>query len=356
MYTHICLDCGASWDDISLDGVCKKCGSANVEVVEEDPEDKPLVEKLISVLAEAGSVSIEINGVLGNTFFVTVNGQKYGYEAVSGKIEDLAAKFGRLLKVSGGKALSWLKKNASVVSGSLKGKSQLDPSRPDSRVSQALKKKNEGDEESTDNLVTCKECGCVYDSNVEKVCPECGSDECATSNTDDIEKLDNEEEACEGCKKKKKKIKEGCLEGEQYKFKDPTNIQGQLRKALGSKALSVSNGKNGATIEVDTQKMTKSNGFSRAELELELSRLGLEITDSQEIHDSDFYLVSPYKDEMKEEYHEPTPAEVEKYRQSAKKMIQAIKDRSPNWEDTDGSVEQAFVDNITKMVRGDYAK
>jgi predicted Ser/Thr protein kinase len=54
---------------------------------------------------------------------------------------------------------------------------------------------------------------------------------------------------------------------------------------------------------------------------------------------------------------EPTQTESEedttKYRKAAKKMIQMIKDKSPDWKDEDGSVEKAFYDNMIKMKNGE---
>jgi len=50
---------------------------------------------------------------------------------------------------------------------------------------------------------------------------------------------------------------------------------------------------------------------------------------------------------------EPTEADLTKYKKAAKKMIQVIKDKSPDWKDEDGSVEKAFFDNMVAMKKGD---
>jgi hypothetical protein len=42
-----------------------------------------------------------------------------------------------------------------------------------------------------------------------------------------------------------------------------------------------------------------------------------------------------------------------KYKKAAKKMIQVIKDKAPDWKDEDGSVEKAFYDNMIKMKTGE---
>jgi hypothetical protein len=54
-------------------------------------------------------------------FYVSINGNTYGYEAKGGgNIEDIAKTFKGMLKYSAGKALAWLKKNANLASGSKK--------------------------------------------------------------------------------------------------------------------------------------------------------------------------------------------------------------------------------------------
>lgn len=67
-------------------------------------------------------------GVLGSTFFLDINGNRYGYNVDSGKykgsIEDLEKEF--LSKIDKpGAALAWLKSVTTLASGSLKGISPI---------------------------------------------------------------------------------------------------------------------------------------------------------------------------------------------------------------------------------------
>lgn len=55
-----------------------------------------------------------------------------------------------------------------------------------------------------------------------------------------------------------------------------------------------------------------------------------------------------------EGYHEPTEDELAQFKKAAAKMIQHIKSKSPNWTDSDGSVEAAFSDNMGKLTRGEF--
>lgn len=65
-------------------------------------------------------------GILGDTFFVEVNGRKYGYTAPENMtLVDVEKQFKKLMTYSKGKALAWLKKNSKLVSGSVKGVSPL---------------------------------------------------------------------------------------------------------------------------------------------------------------------------------------------------------------------------------------
>jgi len=68
---------------------------------------------------------LEDLGVLNNTLFIKLDGHKYGYTSINGKISDIYNSFKGILKHSPVKALAWLKKNAKLVSGSVKGSSQL---------------------------------------------------------------------------------------------------------------------------------------------------------------------------------------------------------------------------------------
>ena len=68
-------------------------------------------------------------GVLGNTYFVNVNGNKYGYSASPEQdlsIEEIQKKFEKMCTFSAGKALAWLKKVTMLDSGSVKGKSKFE--------------------------------------------------------------------------------------------------------------------------------------------------------------------------------------------------------------------------------------
>jgi len=58
--------------------------------------------------------------------------------------------------------------------------------------------------------------------------------------------------------------------------------------------------------------------------------------------------------QLLEGYHEPTEDEKTKFKAAASKMIATIKAKNPDWEDTDGSIEQAFFDNMIKLTRGDF--
>lgn len=60
-------------------------------------------------------------GVDGKALYVNINGHKYGYQAIDGSIDEIGAKFGRMLGYgAGGNALAWLKKNTNLVYGSVK--------------------------------------------------------------------------------------------------------------------------------------------------------------------------------------------------------------------------------------------
>lgn len=55
-----------------------------------------------------------------------------------------------------------------------------------------------------------------------------------------------------------------------------------------------------------------------------------------------------------EGYHEPSTEELARFKDAAAKMIAVIKEKSPDWEDTAGSIEQAFFDNMIKLTKGDF--
>lgn len=61
-----------------------------------------------------------------------------------------------------------------------------------------------------------------------------------------------------------------------------------------------------------------------------------------------------YNTPVSEGYHEPTDQEKEKFKKAAAGFIQQIKDRKPDFEDTDGEIENAFLQNMIKLTRGDY--
>lgn len=61
---------------------------------------------------------IKTIGTKGGAYYITIDGNAYGYRPLSGTTEQVAKKFKMILKHSPGKALAWLKKNAKLVSGS----------------------------------------------------------------------------------------------------------------------------------------------------------------------------------------------------------------------------------------------
>lgn len=72
---------------------------------------------LIELVDETAGLEVIPVGVTGNVFNVKINGTEYGFEALSGKIDDVYKSFTGQLKYSAGRALAWLKKNAKQVSG-----------------------------------------------------------------------------------------------------------------------------------------------------------------------------------------------------------------------------------------------
>lgn len=65
-------------------------------------------------------------GVEDDILYITINGNKYGYKAPSGKdIDAIAKSFAGLLKFSAGKALAWIKKNAELAFGSKKNNESM---------------------------------------------------------------------------------------------------------------------------------------------------------------------------------------------------------------------------------------
>lgn len=94
-----------------------------------------MVKKIKAIDAQLNESEIEIYGefeidenlivdpldVTKDFFYVSINGTIYGYQAKPGdSVEDIAKTFKGMLKYSAGKALTWLKKNAQLVSGSKK--------------------------------------------------------------------------------------------------------------------------------------------------------------------------------------------------------------------------------------------
>lgn len=76
-------------------------------------------EKLVQVRI-AADFQVEPLGVIGNTFLVLINGIRYGYHPVNITAEELERKFLEIMKYSKGRAVSWLKKNSTLASGSVK--------------------------------------------------------------------------------------------------------------------------------------------------------------------------------------------------------------------------------------------
>jgi len=67
---------------------------------------------------------VNIVGIKGNEFHITIDGHDYGYEPIEGSglsAEELVQKFKGIMKFSAGRALAWLKKNANLVAGSKRG-------------------------------------------------------------------------------------------------------------------------------------------------------------------------------------------------------------------------------------------
>lgn len=59
-------------------------------------------------------------------------------------------------------------------------------------------------------------------------------------------------------------------------------------------------------------------------------------------------------EDLKEGYHEPSEDELKQFKRAAAKMIDHIKKKSPDFDDSDGSVAQAFEDNMRKLTRGEF--
>jgi hypothetical protein len=60
-------------------------------------------------------------GIENGVFYIDINGNKYGYSVSNGKnLNNIEKTFTKMLKFSAGKALAWLTKNASLISGSKK--------------------------------------------------------------------------------------------------------------------------------------------------------------------------------------------------------------------------------------------
>lgn len=90
------------------------------------------IKSITRVTLEEAILSIKVLGVLGSTFFIEMDGHKYGYSELEKKddpkyvaLEDLERKFKKMLTFSAGKALAWLKSHTVLVSGSVKGISPL---------------------------------------------------------------------------------------------------------------------------------------------------------------------------------------------------------------------------------------
>lgn len=75
-------------------------------------------------LSEA-ALAISPVGLRGKSFVVKINGHEYGYGEKEGGLDlkTVADKFGKILKYSAGRALTWLKKNTDLISGSKKNES-----------------------------------------------------------------------------------------------------------------------------------------------------------------------------------------------------------------------------------------
>jgi hypothetical protein len=74
-------------------------------------------------LSENLSVSVLDNK--DGLFFVSINGQEYGYKPEGISINDLVDKFKSILKHNAGRALAWLKKNSELVKGSKKNEVEI---------------------------------------------------------------------------------------------------------------------------------------------------------------------------------------------------------------------------------------
>lgn len=68
-------------------------------------------------------------GIINKTYFIEINGRKYGYEAssqINKSIDEIVKTFQDMLKTNNrGEALAWLRSATKNVSGSVKGVSPL---------------------------------------------------------------------------------------------------------------------------------------------------------------------------------------------------------------------------------------
>jgi hypothetical protein len=88
------------------------------------------LEKVMSSLSE-GVINEDLKvvpvGLKGGEYHITINGHEYGYKAKSGSeltIQEIGEKFVKILKYSAGRAITWLKKNTDLASGSKKNESE----------------------------------------------------------------------------------------------------------------------------------------------------------------------------------------------------------------------------------------
>lgn len=102
--------CGENNDDEKLIRLLEKAGFSS-------PQDFLKLDEALSVKYKGHSSTS--NGV---EIKIDVNGHEYGYvqQKDGMDIGDVARKFEKILQFSAGKALTWLKKNATLVSGSKK--------------------------------------------------------------------------------------------------------------------------------------------------------------------------------------------------------------------------------------------
>ena len=71
------------------------------------------------------NLSVSALDIKDGLFYVSINGQEYGYKPEGMGIQDVVDKFKSILKHNAGRALAWLKKNSELVKGSKKNEAEI---------------------------------------------------------------------------------------------------------------------------------------------------------------------------------------------------------------------------------------